>query len=67
MSSPVKEVFEMPPWAHATLPHADFLNVRLAKQLHSHHSEDEDDDAEDKGQVGEGAHGGLHDGQDVIE
>ena len=26
-------------------------DVALAKQLHSHHSEDEDDDAENEGQV----------------
>ena len=63
----MKEVFEMPPRSHATLPHTDFLNVRLAKQLHSHDSKDEDDDTEDKGQVGQGAHRVHHDGQDVVE
>ena len=40
--------------------------VVLAEELHPHDSEDEDDDAEDEGQVGEGTHSVHHDCQDVI-
>ena len=64
---PVKEVFEVPPRPHAPVPHADLLRVGFAEQLHAHHSEDEDDDAEDHNQVRDGGHGALHDGQDIIE
>lgn len=39
----------------------------LAKELHAHDGKDEDDDAEDKGEVGEGAHRVHHDGQNVVQ
>ena len=42
-------------------------DIVLAKELHAHHSEDEDDDAEDEGQVGESAHRVHHDRQDVVQ
>ena len=48
---------------HSSLP----PDVVLAKELHAHHSEDEDDDAEDEGEVGEGTHRVHHDGQDVVQ
>ena len=64
---PVKEVLEVPPGSHAAVPLAHLLCVGLAEQLHPHHGEDEDDDAEHEDQVGDGGHSGLHDAQDVIE
>ena len=47
---PVKEVGEIPS-GHVALEHLRFANVLEvvgAEQLHAHHGEDEDDDAEDK-------------------
>ena len=41
-------------------------DVILAEELHAHHGEDEDDDAEDEGQVGESPHSVHHDRQDVV-
>ena len=41
-------------------------DVILAEELHAHHGEDEDDDAEDEGQVGERPHRVHHDRQDVV-
>ena len=64
---PVKEVLEVPPGPHAAVPLAHLLRVGLAEQLHTHHGEDEDDDAEHEDQVGDGGHRGLHDTQNVIE
>ena len=63
----MKEVLEVPPGSHAAVPLAHLLCVGLAEQLHPHHGEDEDDDAEHEDQVGDGGHSGLHDAQDVIE
>ena len=42
-------------------------DVILAEELHAHHGEDEDDDAEDEGQVGERPHRVHHDRQDVVQ
>ena len=64
---PVKKVLEVPPWPNTAFPHANFLNVGFTKELHPHHSEDEDDDTEDEGEIGERSNSVLHDGQDVIE
>ena len=64
---PVKEVLEMPSGSNTAIPLADILRVGCTKQLHSHHSEDEDDDTEDHNQVRDGGHSALHDSQDVIE
>lgn len=41
--------------------------VVLAKQLHAHHSEDEDDDGEDQRQVAQGAHGVPDDLDEGVE
>ncbi len=40
---------------------SSLTDIALAKELHSHHSKDEDDDAEDEGEVAEGAHRLAHD------
>lgn len=36
-------------------------DVAFAEELHAHHSEDEDDDAQDQSQVSQGAHCLAHD------
>ena len=40
----------------------DAVDVALAEQLHAHHGEDEDDDAQHQGQVAQSAHRFAHDG-----
>ena len=45
----------------------DFVGVVFAKELHAHHSEDEDNNAKDEGQIGQGADGIGHDCQDVVQ
>ena len=45
----MKEVCEVPPWHVARPLLANVLEVVGAEQLHPHHGEDEDDDAEDEG------------------
>ena len=56
------------PARHSTsVPVADVALVVLAEQLHTHHSEDEYNDTEDEGQVGQGSHCVHHDCQDVVE
>ena len=66
--SPVHEVYEVPP-GHDALPLvvADVLHVGRAEELHAHDGKDEDDDAQHKGQVGQGAERVGHDGEDVVE
>ena len=64
---PVHEVSKIPPRHCTAIPMAHVTLVVLAEQLHAHHSKDEDDDTENKRQVGQGSHGVHHDGQDVIE
>ena len=63
----VHEVREVPPRHGAAVPAADIALVVLPEQLHPHHGEDEDDDAQHKGEVGESADGVHHDGEDVVE
>ena len=63
----MKEVLEVPPGSHAAVPLAHLLCVGLAEQLHPHHGEDEDDDAQNECEVRERANGVHHDGEDVIE
>ncbi len=46
---------------------ARLTDVALAEELHSHHSEDEDDDTEDKGEVAESAHRLPHDRYQQVE
>lgn len=46
---------------------AGLTYVILAKQLHAHHGEDEDDDTQDKGQVTQGTNGPAHDGDEQVE
>ena len=46
---------------------ADLVEVVLSEELHAHDGEDEDDDAEDEGQVGERSDRVCHDGEDVVE
>ncbi len=41
--------------------------VALAKELHSHHSKDEDDDTEDKGEVAQRPDGLPHDGDEEVQ
>ena len=64
---PVKKVLEMPSWYLTSLPHTGLLNVGFTKELHPHHSKYEDDDTEDECEIGEGANGVLHDGQNIVE
>ena len=63
----VHEVGEVPSGQLAVPLLADFVGVVLAKELHAHHSEDENDNTEDEGQVGQRAHRVGHDRQDVVE
>ena len=41
--------------------------IALSKELHAHDGEDEDDDAEDKGQVTKSTDGFPHDGDEKVE
>ena len=41
--------------------------VGLAKELHAHDGEDEDDDTEHEGEVAQGANGLAHDGDEQVE
>ena len=59
---PVHEICKIPPRHCAPIPVAHVGLIILAEQLHAHHSEDEDNDAEYKGQVGQGTHSVHHDG-----
>ena len=61
------EVGEVPAWHGAPVPVAHVALVVLPEQLHSHHSEDEDDDTKHEGQVGQGSHGVHHDGENIVE
>ena len=63
----VHEVREVPSGQFAIPLFTNFVSVVFAKELHAHHSKDEDDNAKDEGQVGQGAHRVGHDCQDVIE
>ena len=66
-SLPVQEIREVPS-GHFTSPFvADLFDVELPKELHTHHGKDEDDDTEDKSQVGESANSVGHDCENVIE
>ena len=42
-------------------------DIALSKELHSHHSKDEDDDAEDEGEVSQGPHCLAHDGDEQVQ
>ena len=64
---PVHEVSEIPARHRASIPKTHIALVVFAKKLHTHHSEYEDNDTEDEGQVGQGSHSVHHDGQNVIE
>ena len=46
---------------------ADLVEVVLSEKLHAHDGENEDDDAQDERQVGEGADRVGHDCEDVVE
>ena len=61
------EICEIPSGHCTPVPQTHVRLVILPEQLHAHHGEDEDDDAQHKGQVGQRAHGVHHDGQDVVE
>ena len=61
------EVGEVPAGHLARPLLADKVEVVLAEELHAHDGEDEDDDAEDEGQVGQGPHRVGHDCQNVVE
>ena len=61
------KIGEVPSWQFAVPLLADFVSVVLAEELHAHHSKNEYDDAQDEGQVGQGAHRIGHDCQDVIQ
>ena len=63
----VHEVREVPPRHGTTVPLAHVALVVLPEQLHPHHGEDEDDDAQNECEVRERADGVHHDGEDVIE
>lgn len=49
-------------WGHP-YPYT-LTGVVLAKELHAHDGKDENDDAQDKGQVTQGTHGFTHDGNE---
>jgi hypothetical protein len=42
-------------------------NVAFSEELHSHDSEDKDDNAEDEGEVTQRAHGFPHDGDEQVQ
>ena len=42
-------------------------DVVLAEELHAHNSKDEDDDAEDQGEVAQGSDGFAHDGYEQVQ
>ena len=64
----MEEVLEVPP-ALLALPLgvADLLDVGLAEELHPHHGEDEDDDAQHQGEVSQRAHRLAHDRDEQVE
>lgn len=41
--------------------------VVLAKELHAHDGKDENDDAQDEGQITQGTHSFTHDGDEQVE
>ena len=45
------KICEIPSWHGTSVPKANIALIILSKQLHTHHSEYEDDDTQHKGQV----------------
>ena len=61
------EVLKVPAGHDARPLGADLLGVVGAEELHPHDGEDEDDDAEDKGQVTKSTDSFPHDGDEKVE
>ena len=61
------EIGEIPPRELALPLLANFISIVFAKKLHAHHSENENDNTKDEGQVGQRSYSVSHDCQDVIE
>ena len=64
---PVEEVKKMPSWHLTSIPPAHICNIVFTKELHSHDSEDKNDDTKDKDEVGQGRYCFSHYCQNVIE
>ena len=63
----VEEVGEVPSRYLTFREHTLLRAVVIPVQLHSHHGENEDDDADDEGEVGKPSDHASHDGQDVVQ
>ena len=61
------EVGEVPPGQIAPGKPVYVVRVILAEELHAHHGEDEDDNAEHEGQVTQGAHRSAHNRDQQIQ
>lgn len=63
----VHEIGEVPSGHVAVREVVDVVDVILAEELHPHHGEDEDDDAQHERQVTQRAHRSTHDGDEKIQ
>lgn len=61
------EIGEVPSGHVAVREVVDVVDVILAEELHPHHGEDEDDDAQHERQVTQRAHRSTHDGDEKIQ
>ena len=63
---PMKEVKKMPSWHHTPFPSTDIFNIFASEKLHTHDSKNENDDAENKGQIRKSSHSIRHDSKNII-
>lgn len=61
------EIGEVPSGQFFVREEVNVVDVILAKKLHTHHGEDEDNDAQYKRQITERAHRSAHDGDQQIQ
>ena len=63
----MKEIQKMPPWHNAALPATNIIRIFTPKKLHTHHSKNEDDDGENKGQIRKGPQCVCHNCKNIVE
>ena len=61
------EICEIPSGHCTPVPQTHVRLVILPEQLHAHHGEDEDDDAQHQGEVSQRAHRLAHDRDEQVE
>lgn len=61
------EIGEVPSGQVAVREAVDVVDVILAEKLHTHHGEDEDNDAQHERQITQRAHRSAHDGDQQIQ